>query len=361
MKTILTITFFSFSLLTAQNDDCDISTTLGNSWLESKRSFFGLNCMAVAINKLHNDTYPVATLKGVTVSNIALFSSMSCGGFLGCWQSTTSAMYIPIQYEGLNEFAVYSRPVFIQSTGKQITLTLYSIPIDTTWVQYDDEKIKKELFSEYDKYDDDIAMTLTRHFETGVLYYKLVGIVDPVKRPIEPSALGEAMGYFFYTTGKGLIDQLTKLDFEALKRLRNTKQAYYKRSEMKALLNMYDYDVKDSKIKEGEWTFSKSEGKKWCYIYNDGTTLTFFLNIKADEKIAAKVAATMEDWVKRHQFKNGTSTVVEKSGSYYWVKTFCALGEKEGNDIVEDYYEAFFNDYGDDVVDEVEGIVDDLN
>ncbi|MCK9409519.1 MAG: hypothetical protein WCX28_08935 [Bacteriovoracaceae bacterium] len=130
---------------------------------------------------------------------------------------------------------------------------------------------------------------------------------------------------------------------------------------MRALLNMYDYDVKDSKVKEGEWMFTKSEGKKWCYIYNDGTELTFFLNIKADEKISDKVAAKMEEWVKRHQYKNGTSTVIEKSGGYYWVKTFCKLGDSEGNDIVEDYYEEFFNEYGDDVVDEVEGIVDNMN
>jgi hypothetical protein len=317
--------------------------------------------MAAAINKLHNETYPVATVKGVVVPNIALFSSMSCTGFLGCWQSTTSAMYIPIQYEGSNEIAVYSRPIFIQTTGTQIILTLYSIPIDTTWVQFDDEKIKKELFSENDKWDDDISMSMTRHDESGSVYYKLVGIVDPVKRPIEPSALGEAMGYFFYMTGKGLMDRITELEFDALKRLRKTKQSFYKRGEMRALLNMYDYDVKDSKIPEGEWTFSKSEGKKWCYIYNDGTKLTFFLNIKADEKIADKVGAKMEEWVKKHQFKNGTSTVVEKSGGYYWVKTFCMLGDREGNDIVEDYYEAFFNDYGDDVVDEVEDIVDDMN
>jgi len=344
----------------AQSDDCDVSTSLGNSWLESKRSFFGVNCMGQAINKLHNDTYPVATVKGVAVPNIALFTTMSCNGFLGCWQSTTSSTYIPIKYEGSDEVGVYYRPVFIQSTGKEITLTLYSIPIDTTWVQYNDEKIKKEFFSEYDKYEEEIAPSLTRHIENGVMYYKLVGVINPVARPIEPSALGEAMGYFFTMMGKGLVDQITKLEFAELKRLRKTTLPYYKRGSMRALLNMYDYDVKDSKIKEGEWTFSKSDGKKWCYIYNDGKVLTFFLNIKSDGKIADNVALKMGEWVKRHQFKNGVSTNVEKSGGYYWVKTVCSLGEKTGEEITEDYYKEFFNDYGDDVVDEVEGVIDDM-
>jgi hypothetical protein len=217
------------------------------------------------------------------------------------------------------------------------------------------------LLDEFDKYEDEIAVSLTRHQEDGVLYYKLVGIIDPVARPVEPSALGEMMGYFFSGMGRGLMSAITTREFAELNRMRKSKQPYYKKGAMRALLNMYDYDVKDSKVPEGEWTFSKSDGKKWCYIYNDGTTLTFFLNIKAEEKIADKVAQKMEEWVKKHQFKNGTSTVVEKSGGYYWVKTFCALGKLEGDDIVEDYYEAFFHDYGDDVVDEVEDIVDDMN
>ncbi|MCK9409521.1 MAG: hypothetical protein WCX28_08945 [Bacteriovoracaceae bacterium] len=170
MKTILTIVFLSFSILVAQEDECDVSSSLGNSWLESKRSYYGVNCMLAAINKLHNETYQVAEVNGVGVPNIALFTRMNCSGFLGCWQSTTSAMNQTIKYEGSGEVAVYSRPVFIQTTGKLITLTMYSSQIDTSWVQFEDEKIKKELIDEYDKYENEIAVSLTRHVDSGVLY-----------------------------------------------------------------------------------------------------------------------------------------------------------------------------------------------
>ena len=360
MKYLAVFLLMTASMLFAQQDDCDNSFALGNSWIESKRSFFGVNCMSLAINKLHNDTYPVATVNNAAVPNIALFTRISCNGFVGCWQSTTSAMYETIQYEGSNETAVYTRPVFIQTTGKSVLLTLYSVPIDTTWVEYDDKKFRKELFSEYDKYDDVMNVTLTKHFEDGLVYYKLLGTIDFAAHPIEPSALGEAMTYFFYTTGKGLMDQISKKEFEELKRLRKTKLPYYKRGAMQAMLNMYGFAVKDSKVKEGEWTFSKSEGKKWCYVYNHGDTLTFFLNIKADEKIAGQVASKMETWVKNHQFKNGVSTNVEKSGGYYWVKTICTLSEKTGEDINEDYNEAFFNDYGDAIIEKIHDVVDDV-
>jgi hypothetical protein len=348
----------------AQNDDCDppasMSFSHGNSWLESKKSVFSINCMLQAINKVHSDAYGVAVVKGVSIQNIISFESVECASPVGCWKSTASGMYKPIKFEATDELLVYSRPVLIQSTGKLITLTFYSVGIDTTWVQYDDEKLKNELFSEYDKYDKDIALSLTKYIEEGSVYYKLVGTVNPETRPIEPSALGEAMTYFFSTIGWGLIDQIDKMEHDELKRLRNTKQSYYKRGAIEALLSLYGFGQKNTTAKEGAWSFSREQGAKSYWVDNYGDQLKLYARIKVEEKKLEAVVAKMSEWVKKNPFKNGISTQVEKSGNQYWMNTICKLGDKTGEDISEDYREKFFDTYCEDFFEEVKDVADDL-
>ena len=364
--TLLLLLIIVSPVLKAQNEDCDgdaVQMSLGNSWLEAKRSWFGPNCMAVALNKAINSGFPLTLATGEQVPTIDVFQPTSCNTTVGCWQGITRGSYNPVSspIEATGGALIYSRPAYVQCSGNTVTLIFYSTPIDTTWIPYDDAKLQEELTDEYDKWDE-IVLSLQKHNEEGITYYKLVGTINLKETPIEPSALGEAIQYYFNFTCDGLIDRTDKIGWEELDHIRDTKQTYYSRGAMSALLGLSDnYAAKQSKSKEGSWSFSYDEGARHYWIDNEGTHLRLSYKIKADAKKLEAVAAKMTAWVKDNPFKNGVTTAIKHNGGdQYWMYTECKYGDKTGSDIFEDCYEEFVNKYTEKFQEEVEDAADDI-
>lgn len=370
MKTFAFLFLFAAvsSIATAQADDCDPNNVVSNSWFEGKRKEFGPNCLQLAVNKIMSLNYggmvniSLGGGANKTVPTIDPFEKVTCNLPGGCWKTTLRNMYRSIAtYHDETYRPIYSRPLFVENFGSKIVLTTYSTEIDTTWLKYDDAEIMKYIPEQFDAPDEDeLEVTLAKYAEDGKVYYKLVGIITPSKEPIEVSTLAELMYAFCSGWTFHLIQRLNDIEINYCWSLKYIKHPYFKRKEMEGLLGLGNFSAKGS-AKEGSWSFTKMQGKKSCWIDNDGDKLTLYLRINADEKILAKVAEKMEAWVKKNPFDNGISTEIQKSPKQYWVKTVCKIGDVKGDEIREDYYDEFFNDYGDEVIDEVEDIVDDLN
>ncbi|MBS4027472.1 MAG: hypothetical protein KGZ58_02450 [Ignavibacteriales bacterium] len=363
-KYIFITVFFvlSLSISFSQEDDCDPNILAYNSWLESERSEFGPNCMQLAFNKVHALNYGMMVNVDAgggarhQLNTIDEFKPVQCNSKIGCWKTTLRNSYRSmITYHDPTIMSVFARPMFLENEGSKIILTTYSTEIDTVWLSYNDEEVYNYIIEQIDE-EDEMKITLQKYGEEGKAYYKMTGVISPAEEPIEPTNLAELIFNFSNNWIYHLVDKVNNVEIEYIHALKKKKHPYYKRKEMEGLLDMMNFAAKGSG-KEGSWSFSKSGGKKSCWIDNDGDNLKLWMQVKAESNKLEAVAAKVTQWVKKNPFKNGSITEIVKSGSDYWVKTECKLGSVTGEEIIEDYYQEFFNDYGDDFIDEVDDAI----
>jgi hypothetical protein len=364
---ILTALLATFAIGFSQDDDCDPNSNTGNSWLESKRKEYGPNCMQYVMNRIGSTDFATAiTVKmgNGSVSEVPTidpFKKVSGSAPRGTWASTIRQTYRSMNtYHDPTDVPVYARPVFIEHYGNRLVVTSYTTPIDTTFVEYNDEAIKKYVSDEADV-PKGIEISLTKHVEEGKVYYKASGVISPSTKPIEPSNLAEMIVKFCNSWMFNLIHKVNDIEIEHIHGLKKKKNASYKKEELERLYNVSRFSGQGGG-KEGTWSWNQSSGKKTCLVENDGNEIRIYIEMKAEVRKLDQILEKMKEWVKKNPFDEAKATEAIKNyaGNRYWVKAVIDPSKFTGEDLLEDVFQEFFDDYTNDVLDKIIDIADDI-
>lgn len=351
--------FFVLSLsslmLSAQDDDCDPSSSIEDVWA-SKRESFGPNCMQyainVAMNTAHNRGIPLADGTAIPVFAAERAESPIPGGV---WTTAFSESYSWEINEKLRT-KVFRRPGTIMNLGPMINIESYTLELDTGIVKIDVNKILKTVRDEFDDYEDELTVTVEPYYENGLLYTKVVGNIM-FGEGLKATTAGDIISYFFQSILYRINYDTKYEEMEAVKSIGGLKFDYWNKTALAAALKMREYESANSGIKEGRFNWGESNFGVQVDNYGD-YMLTYIRVDNSSDENRDKLVTELNSWLQKEKPKNVESAETKLFGNTPWVVLKFNLKGMKGSDIMSDIYEDVIKDWGEEITDEAKDIMD---